>query len=334
MKKISYWVLLVCLCCVSQMSAQKQTHEKIKPQVRIAQYKDDCAAAISYTFDDGLLEQYTELFPQLKKYGIKASFCLNGYAIDRYEHLLSIGDTADVLIKDKPRMTWKMVREMSDQGQEMTSHGWAHKNVKKLEGEALRYEVQHNDTVIWQHTGVFPRTYFYPGNAKSPEKVAYCSQERVATRTEQVSIGSKRNEAWLRQWVADLIRDHRWGVGMTHGLSRGYDHFKDTQILWNHFAYISRLRDKVWVDTFHDIAAYTKERDAIHIKTKISKRKIIVKPSLSLREDLFHEPLTLVVNQNLLSATQDGKTLDIKKKVERSLVDFNPHGGKVVLKMK
>lgn len=333
MKKVNFLILL-CLCIVSQVNAQRKVNAHLEPQVRIAQYKGDCAAAISYTFDDGLLEQYTELFPQLKKYGIKASFCVNGNTINRYEHLLSIGDTTDVLIKEKPRMTWKMMREMSDQGQEITSHGWAHINVKKLEGEALRYEVQHNDTVIWQHTGIFPRTYFYPGNAKSPEKVAYCEQNRVGTRTEQVSIGSKRDEAWLKQWVEGLIRDRKWGVGMTHGISRGYDHFKNPQVLWNHFEYISRLRDSVWVGTFHDVSAYVKERDAIKLKTKVRKDKIIVTPSLSLDKELFHEPLTLVVEHTLLSASQDGKQLAVLNKNGQGLVDIDPQGGKVSLVIK
>lgn len=187
-------ILLGCAWFLCSISAQSQ--------VSVARYKGDSKAAISYTFDDGLLEQYTELFPQLKKYGIKASFCVNGNTINRNEYMLNTGDTTDVLVREKPRMTWKMLREMSDQGQEITSHGWAHKNVKKINGEELRYEVQHNDTVIWEHTGVFPRTFFYPGNTKSPEKVE---------------------------------------LGMTHGISRGYDHFKNPQVLWNHFEYISLI---------------------------------------------------------------------------------------------
>ena len=318
-------ILLGCALALCPISAQSQ--------VAVARYKGNCAAAISYTFDDGLLEQYTELFPQLKKYNIKASFCVNGNTINRNEYLLNTGDTTDVLVREKPRMTWKMLREMSDQGQEITSHGWAHQNVKKINGEALRYEVQHNDTVIWEHTGVFPRTFFYPGNAKSPEKVAYCEQNRVGTRTEQVSIGSKRDEAWLRQWVEDLIRNRKWGVGMTHGISRGYDHFRNPQVLWNHFEYMSHKRDSVWIATFHDVSAYVKERDAIKLKTKTKKRKIIVTPSLSLDKELFHEPLTLVVERGLLSATQDGKPLAIKSKNGNSIVAFNPHGGKIILQV-
>ena len=318
-------ILLGCALALCPISAQSQ--------VAVARYKGNCAAAISYTFDDGLLEQYTELFPQLKKYNIKASFCVNGNTINRNEYLLNTGDTTDVLAREKPRMTWKMLREMSDQGQEITSHGWEHKNVKKIEGGALRYEVQHNDTVIWEHTGVFPRTYFYPGNAKSPEKVAYCEQNRVGTRTEQVSIGSKRDEAWLQQWIEGLIRDRKWGVGMTHGISRGYDHFKNPQVLWNHFEYISHLRDSVWIATFHDVSAYVKERDAIKLKTKIRMGKIIVVPSLPLDKELFHESLSLVVDHTLLSATQDGKHLVFRNKGGRGIVDFNPHGGKIILRV-
>ena len=54
-------------------------------------------------------------------------------------------------------------------------------------------------------------------------------------------------------------------------------------------------------------------------------------PSLSLDKELFYEPLTLIVEHTLLSAIQDGKTLAFINKDGRSLVDFDPHGGKVIL---
>ena len=43
--------------------------EEVK--VSIAQYRGGRDAAISYTFDDGLLEQYTLVFPELEKRNIK-----------------------------------------------------------------------------------------------------------------------------------------------------------------------------------------------------------------------------------------------------------------------
>ena len=289
-------------------------------EVSIAKYKGNRLAAVSYTFDDGLLEQYTELWPQMKKYHIKGSFCVNGNTINRAE------ETPDTV---KPRMTWAMMREMSQQGQEITNHGWAHINVNKLEGEALRYEVQHNDSVIFDKIGIFPRTYFYPGNAKSPEKVAYCEQSRVGSRTFQVSVGSKRNTKWLNQWVDSLILKEEWGVGMTHGLSRGYDHFSDTKTLWNHFRYVSSKRDSIWIATFHDVSAYIKERDAVKLKVKEKKNYILVTPTLNLDKDLFSLPLTLVTDKEVSAATQDGNVLIVGQRRGKSYVEFNPHGGVV-----
>jgi peptidoglycan/xylan/chitin deacetylase (PgdA/CDA1 family) len=157
--------------------------------VSVARYAGNKQAALSLTFDDGLKEQYTILFPKLKELGIKGTFCLIGSRMDNSPSN-----------PEKATFSWANAKEMSDDGQEITSHGWAHKNVSKLTAEALRYEVQHNDTVIYQHTGLFPRTYFYPGNRKSDDAVFFCSRNRVGTRTEQVSLGSKRTQEWFEKW--------------------------------------------------------------------------------------------------------------------------------------
>ncbi len=303
-------------------------------KVYVARFLDDKAAAISYTFDDGLLDQYTVLFPKLKEHGIRGSFCVNGNTINRNEAKLAAnGTSTDSLVIKKPRMTWAMIKEMSDQGQEMTSHGWAHTNLKKIEGEALRYEVQHNDTVIWQHTGKFPRTFFYPGNAKSPEKIAYAERDRVGSRTFQVSIGSKRDDKWLREWVRRLIAEREWGVGMTHGIVTGYDHFSDPEILWRHFEDVNTLRDSLWIGTFHDVCAYTKERDAVKLTVRTSRKRIKVTPRLSLNPAIFSHPLTLVVERGVKEARQGGKALKVATIGGKSLVTFDPHGGCVTLRL-
>lgn len=46
--------------------------------ISIAKYADNRKAAISFTFDDGLKEQYSILFPKMKELGIKGTFCLIG----------------------------------------------------------------------------------------------------------------------------------------------------------------------------------------------------------------------------------------------------------------
>ena len=91
--------------------------------------------------------------------------------------------------KGTPCMTWAQLRQMADEGQEIANHGWSHKSLPKLEGNELFYEVQHNDSVIFDSVGVWPLTLFYPGNSKSVAAIDLASQGRVGTRIRQVSLG-------------------------------------------------------------------------------------------------------------------------------------------------
>ena len=268
------------------------------PPISVAKFFSNRQAAVSYTFDDGLREHYTMVFPHLKALGLKASFCI-------------IGSKVGNNWKGTPCMTWEQLREMAADGQEISSHGWAHKNVTTLSEKELRFEVQHNDTVISDSVGSFPRTYFYPGNRKSETTTAFCMKDRVGTRMRQVDIGSRRDSTWLRQWINSLIEKGEWGIGMTHGITTGYDAFKDAGILWNHLKEVSRLQDQIWIATFHDVAAYEHERDMVQLQVKSRRRSISVKVKTLLDKRIFNMPLTIIIPDHITSATQKGKPLKI-----------------------
>ena len=303
---------------------------KANAQIRIAKYYDNKQAALSFTFDDGLREQYTILFPKMKQLGIKGTFCLIGAWMDNPPKN-----------PNKQPFTWEQAKEMALDGQEITSHGYSHKNVTKLTTDELRYEVQHNDTLIYRHTGVFPRSYFYPGNRKSDEAVAYCSQNRVGTRTFQVSLGSKRTQEWFEQYITDIIKKGDWAVTMTHGLRIGYDCFGDETRLWRMFDYALAQQDQLWIATFHDVAAYQQERDNTTLRIKKKKGRIIIEPKMAketrtepkikLNKEIFNHPLTLVLDFKPRSATQAGKPLEVKEKGEKSWLNFSPTEGKIVI---
>lgn len=74
--------------------------------------------------------------------------------------------------------------------------------------------------------GVRPVTYCYPYNYKTDEIVALASDNRVGTRTRQISIGGKSTPQRFAKWLDDLMKKEEWGVGMTHGINYGYDAFK------------------------------------------------------------------------------------------------------------
>lgn len=296
----------VCLC---SLPTESQT---------IAPYWGNRSAALSLTFDDGLEEHFSQVFPQLQQRGLKASFCL-------------VGQNVDGNNKYGPCLTWAQVRAMSDAGMEMTNHGWAHQNVTKLSGEALRYEIEHNDTVIWRQTGRFPRTFFYQGNRHNEQTIALAERNRVGTRTRQVSLGSKRSPSWFRQQLRQWIDTQAWGITMTHGISYGYDHFVNPDSLWRMFDDAAQLQDTLWIATFQDVAAYLKERNAISLKIRKSKGKIRVRPRLKLSADLFQQELTLLLPDDYNAAEQDGRQLVVYRSNGKRCVNFNPHGGTLTL---
>lgn len=300
-----------------------------QPQVSVAPYYSGRLAALSLTFDDGLFDQYTLAFPQLKARELKATFAIIGSKVGGV--VRSKQDRTDGT-NGTPCMTWDMLREMAADGQEITSHGWAHQAVTRLSGEALRREVEANDSAIEAHIGKRPVTYFYPGNSKSDEAVAFCEQGRVGSRTFQTSLGSKRTMAFLRNYVDRLIAEGNWGVTMTHGIAQGYDHFQDPQVLWDFMDYICSKQDQLWIATFHDVAAYRQEAANTALWVRYSKREMIVTPVCSLSPVLFNHPLTLVINGPVMSARQNGRDLPVDRKDGVALINIDPHGGKIIMK--
>lgn len=305
------------------------------PPVSIATYHGGCRAALSMTFDDGLLDQYTLAFPQLRQRGLKATFAIIGSKVGGI--MRSKQDRLDG-VDGTPCMTWAMLRELAADGHEIASHGWEHRSVTRLSPEALRHEVEANDSAIAANipaaTGkgsLRPRSYFFPGNNKTPEAIAFVEQGRVGSRTFQTSVGSKRSSMFLRQYADDLIANGKWGITMTHGISRGYDHFQDPQVFWDFLDYVCTKQQQLWIATFSDVAAYVKEREHTTLHVKQTARGLTVTPTTRLDKAIYCYPLTLSINAPVASATQDGRQLTVIHKGDSTLIDFNPHGGKIVI---
>ena len=175
------------LFCLSFLISHFSFSEAQTSQVSVAPYWGGRQAALSLTFDDGLEDQYTLAWPELKKRGLRATFAVIGSKVGGIVH--SKQDRQDG-VSGTPCMTWDMLRTLAADGQEIASHGWEHRGLTRLSAEALRHEVQANDSAIYRETGQWPLTFVYPGNNKSPQVIAFCEQGRVGSRTFQTSFGS------------------------------------------------------------------------------------------------------------------------------------------------
>lgn len=292
--------------------------------VSVAKYRHDKVCAISYTFDDGLAEHYTLAAPQLEQRGFRGTFFINGSKVNKDERH----------IKDTTRVTWPQLKEMAEKGHEISNHGWAYRNFAKFPFEVLKEDILKNDSAIYAHVGVMPRTYAYPNNTKQGEAMAFVARNRVGTRLKQRSVGSKRTARDLEKWMETLIKTGDWGVGMTHGLTYGYDAFGNPQRLWEHWEQVKANEDKIWVGTFHEVVSYLKEREAIRLTVTEKKNKLHVVPELPLDKELFTEPLTMVVEGGTMkkvSARQGKKKLSVQLRSDKAFFDFDPFGGEIIV---
>ena len=322
--KVKIFLIIIFAIVELSISAQPLT-------VRVAPYYQGRKAALSLTFDDGLQEHYTLLRQELNSRGLRATFAIIGSKVGSM--MRSSQDKA-MGISGTPCMTWQMIQQLAADGHEIGSHGWEHKNVTKLPAEQLRYEVQHNDSIIMMHTGRFPMSYFYPGNQKDSVTIAFCERNRVGSRTFQTSIGSKCDTLWLRQWIDGLVEQGKWGIGMTHGITTGYDHFTDPQILWSFLDYVVACQNNLWVAPFNEVAAYICERDNIELRVNQKDDHVEICPVSTLCPNTYHQPLTLIITgSSVRLAKQNGHKLHVYQKNGLQMVDFQPTDGTILLKV-
>lgn len=294
------------------------------PEVYVADYKDDKQCAVSYTFDDGLEEHYTLVYPEMEKVGFKGTFWIWGKGIEN-----------EAAQQGKPRMTWAQMKEMSDKGHEISSHSWSHTNLKRLSLEEVKTEVEKNDSIILARIGKRPLTFCYPFNAYNEDILQISSKGRVGTRTKQYGIGGDKSKSTvesLDKWVKELTIAGEWGVAMIHGIATGYDAFSSPEILWEHFKRVKALEDNIWVGTYCEVAAYVKERKNIQLDITKKKSSFKITPRLALDDKLFSEPLTMVVSKNgksEIKVNQGKQELAVKDAGDRFIFSFDPYGGAI-----
>ena len=290
------------------------------PEVYVADYKDNKECAVSYTFDDGLQEHYTLVFPEMEKVGFKGTFWVCGNIIEN-----------EAARQGKSRMTWPQMKEMSDKGHEISNHSWSHANLKHLNSDGVKMEIEKNDSIIGTMIGKKPLTFCYPFNAFDEVILRKASEGRVATRTRQHGVGGDKSKSTvesLDKWVKELMIAGDWGVAMIHGISTGYDAFTSPDILWEHFRRVKNQEDNIWVGTFREVAAYVKERKNVLLDIVKKKSQWVVTPCLSLDKELFDEPLTMVLDKKgreKVKVSQNGKSLLLKERDDKLTFDFNPY---------
>lgn len=98
-----------------------------------------------FTIDDGNLDNYTNMFPIMKKYGFTGVL----YIVSNY-------------IGAENYMTEDQILEMYNAGWEVGSHSMNHFDLTKLDGDQLRFEIAGSKETLETKLGVPILTFAYP----------------------------------------------------------------------------------------------------------------------------------------------------------------------------
>ncbi len=118
---------------------------------------------IAFTFDDGWRDCYTQIAPQLEKYGVNAMFFINPNFIDaadsndrEYIENFTVNTTKS---PGKHPMTWKQIMELKERGFRFGAHTLDHYCINDDNVAELEHQIGDCKTVIENKLGI-PCDYF------------------------------------------------------------------------------------------------------------------------------------------------------------------------------
>ena len=131
---------------------------------------------IMITFDDGYLDNYTNAYPIMQKYGFTGTIFI-----------------VTNLVGHDPRfMNWDQVREMQQNGNVFGSHTVNHQSLTRLTNEQVMNELIQSRDEITQQLGKTPKYFAYPTGTYNPaiEKMVKTAGYKAAFTIEYGQVGA------------------------------------------------------------------------------------------------------------------------------------------------
>jgi peptidoglycan/xylan/chitin deacetylase (PgdA/CDA1 family) len=270
--------------------------ENATPPARIAHFAGDRGAAISYTFDDNLRDQFTLAVPMLNEMDFKGTFFViagkTAGTPEEGEQKIENGNPRNLW----GGISWPELKKMADQGHEIASHTWTHPALTKLTAADLDAQLSKAYDAIKTHIGKPPLTIAFPGNGSNPEVQAAALKYHVAYRAFQQSTKRESTTASLNAWADKLVEEKKWGILMVHGIAKGYSAMASPEILHQHLKYVKSRERDIWVDTFANISRYEKERDDAKLNLTGEPGSVTCVLTGTLDPQLYDVPLTIVID--------------------------------------
>ncbi|MEI6646827.1 MAG: polysaccharide deacetylase family protein [bacterium] len=344
---ITFTLLSILLLMPSRMLLAAETTSPANSDTpRVAKFKDDRAAALSFTLDDNLRDQYDVAVPLLNKYGIHATFfVIPGRTPETNK------EAAQKKPGDWGGISWPQLKELAAQGHEIANHTWMHmtliytKDGKRVDipTAALEEQVAKGYNAIKEKIGLAPLTFCAPGNGVDDAVRAMALKYHLAVRekfTQRFGDWPPTNKTFTAEQanvsVDRAITKGEAMIWMIHAITEGYNAVSSPAVIENHLKYVKSREDVLWVDTFANVSRYTLERDAAKLTQSVSENRATFTVECPLDQTKFNYPLTVVIpvkGAQQASARMAGSEVALPVEVikNRILVQVAPSREQVVV---
>src|SRR5690554_6549107 len=307
----------------------------VESHFEVGTWGNFCDGAISHTFDDNTAGQLSKGVPAFNEKG----FHMTMFVVTSW-----VGE-------------WSGFKDAFDDGHEIASHGSSHPNGQAEPASNLKPS---QETIKQNVPGEMCVTFAYP-NCKPVHGV---TDVYIAARTcGSDNPNSKSPSDWtgiqsrifgepqgpndaqsMNSFANTAANQNGWSVYLHHGVGEkgqlvSKDHqytVTDINALKEHLDYLDENRDKIWCETFGNVARYIKERDAVSLSvTSSDDNSITVSVTDNLDNSIYDYPLS--IRRPLPDGWTDPVVTQDGEEVEFSVEDNNivfkavPDGGEVVI---
>lgn len=263
----------------------------VEAPFEIGTWGNFCKGAISHTFDD-----YPTSSTDQQVSSGQAAFDEKGFHMTLFVLPSSCNDD-----------NWNSLKAAFAKGHEIASHNNQHNSnadglkpsqnaiKSKVPGEmcvSIAYpncQTPGNAQVL--QTYIAGRNCTPNVNPKTPQNFAQIDSKMFGTCS-----GCPNDVNGLNSFADEAANKNGWGVYCHHGIGSDGHSWAVTNLnaMKEHLNYLDRNRDKIWCETFGNVARYIKERDAASLTVESSEpNQIKVKLTDNLPDSIYNYPLSI-----------------------------------------